>query len=62
MKVSPEESSCEEEQNALEYFKVVPFSLPEQLFDIHCEHVVEIQEVKLTDVWDALMTGSPWGF
>ena len=40
---------------------MIPFSLPEHLSDIHCEHVVEIQEVKLTDVWDALMTGSPWG-
>ena len=35
---------------------MVPFPLPEYFSDIHCEHVVEIQEVKLTDVWDPLMT------
>lgn len=60
--VSPEDKPCKEEQNALVslkkgFFLISLLEVWEEIFSaIHPENLVELQDVKLTEVWDPL----PW--
>lgn len=46
--VSLQDSPCYEEQNGLEYLKMVPIPLPlPEACRVHCKNLVELLEVKL---------------
>ena len=64
--VCPEGKSCWEEQNALMNFiwfitPVPSWSMRGFFSNIHCEDVVDLLQVKITEVWGPWMTESPAG-
>ena len=59
-KVSAEGRPCYEEQRTLACFKIIPLS--KFFADLHCDNLLELQEIKVVEVWEPTSDQVPLEF